>query len=304
MTRGFVTVATGKEEYYRQAYQLLRSFRLFHPDTPFAILCDRENEYTRAFTDTVILKNAQRSYLDKFFLLTDCPYDENIFIETDCLIYRSLDSFWELLAKEYDLTAFGYNECPPAFFEDPAYAAEKFLGSPDACAPAFNPGYLFIRRGGKCEAIFRDAMRIVAEIRADPAFDNDAELYCRGKVRDDPVLFLAMKRSGCACAADPFAGKCAFLPSVSKIRSISLSEGKLDLTVWRRPLTDCSLLHFSSRKAAQEGLYAQQTFVLDLICKGRGALTVKAAESRPVYLLFAVWKKISVFCKRKLRRKP
>ena len=47
MTRGFVTIATGSENYYRIARNLLRSYRLFTASPmPFALICDKENEYT------------------------------------------------------------------------------------------------------------------------------------------------------------------------------------------------------------------------------------------------------------------
>ena len=38
MTRGFVTVATGKEAYYRQAVNMLHSFKLHNPSAKMAIL--------------------------------------------------------------------------------------------------------------------------------------------------------------------------------------------------------------------------------------------------------------------------
>ena len=292
MTRGFVTLATGDDRYYQQAFNLLRSFRLFNPDAPFAILCDRTNQWTKAFSDTVILENAQRSYLDKFFLLTDCPYDENIFIEPDCLVYHNLDHFWKLLSKDYDLTSFGGNQCQLVFFSDREYAAEKFLGSKDALVPNFNPGYLFIRNGSVCRSIYEDAMRIIEAIKEDPRLNQDTWLISRNTIRDDPVFFLAMKKNGCGCAEDTFVGKCVFLPSpnLTRIRQISLSRGKLDVD-WYRPLTDCNILHFSSRRTREEGLYPQQVMVLNLIYQGWDGRIIRIAESKPVFLLLDVYKK-------------
>lgn len=50
MTRGFITIATGKELYYQLAQNLLKSYRLYSRNPmPFAILCDRENTYTEQF---------------------------------------------------------------------------------------------------------------------------------------------------------------------------------------------------------------------------------------------------------------
>ena len=99
MVRGFVTLATSNIKYYKMALNMLKSFRLHNPGVPFAIVCDRENEITAEFDDVVILEKANGDYRDKFSLLVNAPYDENIFIEPDCLIYRNLDFFWELLSK-------------------------------------------------------------------------------------------------------------------------------------------------------------------------------------------------------------
>lgn len=42
MTRGFITLATGKELYYQLARNLLMSYRLYTQNPmPFAIMCDR-----------------------------------------------------------------------------------------------------------------------------------------------------------------------------------------------------------------------------------------------------------------------
>lgn len=93
MVRGFVTLATGNEKYYKMAVNMLHSFKVHNPKAKMAILCDRENEYTDEFDDAVILENVNGNYKDKFRLLVDSPYEESIFIEPDCLIYHNLDFF-------------------------------------------------------------------------------------------------------------------------------------------------------------------------------------------------------------------
>ena len=56
MKQGFVTIATGDAQYYRMARTLLRSYRQNCPQPlPFAILCDRENEFTAEFERTLSL---------------------------------------------------------------------------------------------------------------------------------------------------------------------------------------------------------------------------------------------------------
>lgn len=301
MIRGFVTLATGDEEYYRLASNLLSSFRLFDQETPFAIICDRENQYTKAFTDTVILKDANRNYLDKLSVLTSCPYDENIFIESDCLVYHNLNHFWKLLSGVYDLTSFGGNDCEVPFLENPKYAAEKLLGDRDALISTFNPGYFFVRRGETCNKIYVDAIEMARTIFEDPVLRHEPWLFCKNNLRDDPLIWLAMTKNGCRCIESPFVGKCVFLPSIKKIDRISLSQGKLD-AFWFHPLTDCNILHFSTRRVKQEGLYLHQTIVLRLLEKGHHGWYIRILESKPVWFLFDFGRKNAVKIKNKLKR--
>lgn len=297
MTRGFITVATGKDNYYIQALNLLHSFKLFNPETPFAILCDRENEYTKEFDDVVIIDNPKISYLDKFRILTDCPYDENIFIETDCLVYHSLDNLWDLLSCEYDFSSFGWNDAGlKIWFTDEMYGAEKFLGGKNAM-PLFNPGYLFIRKGQAVLKMYDDAMSIIDSIMSDEKLSGgngheaDKHLFVNGNLRDDPVFALAMQRSGFRCAQRPKYGKCIALPSVKEIYRISFSEGKLDV-YQNRKYEDCNILHFSSKRVNEDGLYLQQILALNLIMKKSNSLLIKIAESRLMFTVLNFYKKI------------
>ena len=111
MTRGFVTIATGSENYYRIARNLLRSYRLFTASPmPFALICDKENEYTEEFDSVVVLENPLRSYVDKLFIPDFTPFDETIFIDSDCLAYRDLNAFWDAFENGPDFSAFGKNK--------------------------------------------------------------------------------------------------------------------------------------------------------------------------------------------------
>lgn len=53
MTRGFITLAVGKDFYYELANNLLLSYRKKTPPAarvPWTIVCDRENQWTVNFT--------------------------------------------------------------------------------------------------------------------------------------------------------------------------------------------------------------------------------------------------------------
>ena len=89
--KGFVTIATGQERYYKLARNLLHSYRLFAKDPfPFAIISDRENEYTSEFDKVIVISDASNSYNDKLKLFRELPFEETIFIDADSLAYGDL----------------------------------------------------------------------------------------------------------------------------------------------------------------------------------------------------------------------
>ena len=107
-SRGFVTMATGKDEYFILAQNLLRSYH-FHTRSPmpFAIICDRENEYTADFDAVVLMDHPQHSFFDKLRLPELAPFDETIFIDADCLAYRDLNGLWEIFKDGPDFGTLG-----------------------------------------------------------------------------------------------------------------------------------------------------------------------------------------------------
>ncbi len=295
MTRGFVTLATGSDKYYEMAVNMLRSFRYHNPGAKMAILCDKENEYTAEFDDAVVLDNVHGSYKDKFRLLVDSPYDENIFIEPDCFIYRNLDFFWDILSAESDYSSFGWNDSPLNIWfksEESQNEIKKYLPDVESF-PLFNPGYFFIRKGEKCEKMYRDCMDIADYIMNNPILKNDDGLLCNGKLRDDPVLSLAMEVNGFVCNAKPKVGKCISLPSKCHIDTIDFKNGILDVTEKNgRKLENCSILHFSSRRVFEDGLYPWQNIIIWLVTKGKKGLCLKLWENKITLIFFNFFLKL------------
>ena len=95
LTKGIITIATGNERYYKMALYLLYSLRISNPEMKMAIITDKQNLCTNEFDDVVILEEPHKSYLDKLDLLIRCPYDENIFIDADSLVFSNIDYLWK-----------------------------------------------------------------------------------------------------------------------------------------------------------------------------------------------------------------
>ena len=146
-SKGFVTIATGRDEYYRLAHNLLLSYKYFTKSPlPFALLCDRENEYTSDFDQIVLMDDVYRTSLDKLKLLGLAPFEENIFIEADCLAYKDLNGLWDIFAGCPDFCTLGtrlslqsekgwFKRCDVGEFQDMVHFCIIFQG-----------GVYFIRR--------------------------------------------------------------------------------------------------------------------------------------------------------------
>ena len=101
-------MATGREEYYILARNLLRSYHFHSRSTvPFAIICDRENKYTADFDAVVLMDHPRHSFFDKLRLPELAPFDETIFIEADCLAYHDLNGLWEIFKDGPDFGTLG-----------------------------------------------------------------------------------------------------------------------------------------------------------------------------------------------------
>ena len=190
MTRGFITIATGKEQYYKIAANLLASYRHFSSNpVPFAILCDRTNEYTALFDDVVILEHPLFSYVDKVALPDYVPYDENIFIDADSLAYRDLNDFWAYFEGAPDFTAFGASyplDCKYGWFKPQDVGSYK---DSIEFIPDFIGGVYFIRKTEELRTFSKTCADVMAS-------------YYQYKFRqfkdpcDEPIFALAMAVHG------------------------------------------------------------------------------------------------------------
>lgn len=289
-SRGFVTLATGDEKYYRYAKNLLYSYRLHNISLPFAILCDRENEYTKEFDKVVVLENTTATYSDKFRVLVDSPYDETVFIESDCLVYHNLEEMFRLLSSGDDFTAFGVNDDDiKVWFSKPEQLKGKY-GGLFSSIPVFNPSYFFVRKSELTQKIYRDTKEVSDWLIQNRPIDGKIALFCKGMLRDDVVFSMVMKLNGCRCVAHPSVGKCIYYPNTKRINKINVISGMLDV-VQDKEYKHCNLLHFSSRRCMEEGLYLQQSMMLNMHQKHFPKWIVKWTGLKATYLKYNFFRK-------------
>ena len=189
--RGFLTVATGDEHYYKIARELLRSYRKFTKDPlPFAILADRENEYTREFDRVVLLEQPTNSYLDKLSLYEYLPFDEGIFIDADCLAYGDLNELFAHFQQADDFSCYG--RVLPLTDRTGWFNYEDLgpLQSRVSYCVGLHGGIYYLRRTEKTAEVFAEARQIAADYK---------KYHFKGKFAtpgDEPILALSMALHG------------------------------------------------------------------------------------------------------------
>lgn len=256
--KGFVTIATGKDEYYRLAHNLLLSYKFFtKKPLPFALICDRKNEYTSDFDQIVLMENPYCTSLDKLKLINLSPFEGNIFIEADCLAYKDLNGLWDIFEGCPDFCTLGtrlslqsekgwFRRCDVGEFQDMIHFCLIFQG-----------GVYFIRRrqdglgffSKVCEYVHKNYKKYRFRFFSEPqeeAIFSLASAICNYPPQMD------WKKVFC------------YLP-MSDILKIDISKGILEYTMIRHSETffynDKFLVHFGT-SATRKALYNEQVQIL------------------------------------------
>lgn len=191
-SRGFVTIATGDIHYYLLAEALLHSYRRNGGGAwPFAVIAEKENEYTRDFDRVVLMPNPSHSYMDKLRLFDCLPFDETIFIDADCLVYGQIDTWWEYFIQSGDVSCFGYA------YDDLSSKRGWFLydgmgefRTQISFIPSFSGGVYYVRKTPTAARVFEYAKYAAAHYREYPFAIFEAPA-------DEPVLAFGMAVCGC-----------------------------------------------------------------------------------------------------------
>lgn len=262
-SKGFVTIATGKEEYYRLAHNLLLSYKYYaKKPLSFALLCDQENEYTADFDQVILMDKPYYTSLDKLKLPDLAPFEENIFIEADCLAYKDLNGLWDIFNGGPPFCVLGtrlslqsekgwFKRCDIGELQDVIHFCIIFQG-----------GVYYIRKREHSLSFF-------SEIR-DYVFNNYKRY--RFKFFTEPQEEAIFALASAICNYPPqmdWKKVFCYLP-MSAIHKMDISKGVLEYTMTRDSGTffynDKFLVHFGT-KATREALYKEQAEMLHSIIK-------------------------------------
>lgn len=96
--RGVIYVATG-EVCSTEVVHSVKSLKQSNPNIPVTVYTDKENSLklvdTKYFEKVEVIDEPQFTWNDKMFGFSETPYEKTVFIDTDTLIWGSIDSLFE-----------------------------------------------------------------------------------------------------------------------------------------------------------------------------------------------------------------
>ena len=188
---GFITMAYGKEKYLDQAVALARSVKYHMPDQPIALVTDRTERYAPFDTQITMEEYSRAGTVLKTLIYKYSPYDETLFIDSDCLVTR--DCTPELGAiRAYDFSpvvnTYLTDGDSDLWLNDVGKALRKVGGKR---FPKFNGGVYFFRKNARAQEIFEEAEEMRARQKELGILDFDA-----AGPGEETLIGLAMAKLG------------------------------------------------------------------------------------------------------------
>ena len=187
--RGIVTLAHGHRRYIGMAKTLGRTLRLHCDHIPRAVITDADDpELDRLYHIRIPFRPElgtgmeQKLSLDRY-----SPFEQTLFIDSDCLVVRDIDTLWALFS-DVPVGVIGSPMCDGYWFGDVAKICAHFHV---ASIPRFNSGLLYFDASDQAAALFASAREIMAryeELGFTPML--------RGSRNDEPVLAFALAIHG------------------------------------------------------------------------------------------------------------
>ena len=181
---GILTIALGEKRYIEMAKMLALSLLKTNPGIERAIISDADKDEFDNLYDIYIpcdptLGNGinQKLYLDKY-----TPFEETLFIDSDCLVFNALDDMIAL-CREHAFVVFGDQINSGEWYMDVAEMCKKFNL---ASIPLFNGGTYYFNDLTIATAIYSRARQLKANY-AGLGFHE-----FRGSVNEEPLIAVAM----------------------------------------------------------------------------------------------------------------
>ena len=191
-------MAYGRKEYIHMAEALLRSYRRFSPDRPFAIITNEENRdrASKSFDSVIILNSSYGSgVVQKLALDIYTCFSETIFVDSDCLFYKDPEILWQSYAnKPFCIRGWRHvtgnteyeTKRPYEFVKDiPFFLRQLSIKQ----LPHINSGVIYFDDSSKAHSVFQLARNIYQK-REGMGFVS----FKGAPINDEPALAAAMEK--------------------------------------------------------------------------------------------------------------
>lgn len=269
MTKGFITVATGNEQYYKIAQNLLRSYRFTTKEPlPFAILCEEENEYTKEFDVVKVYSEATRSYLDKLEMFDLLPFDINIFIDADCLVFNDINRLFDIFENGDDFCCYGRVlplDDKTGWFEYDNLNDD--LKSQIDYVVGLHGGIYYMRRTEKTKKVLDDAKTFSK---------NYADYKFKGKFQtpgDEPVVALSMAINKCKPITHDLSSIICWWEHENNF-DLDISKG---VALCKNNGINTDIIHWGTR-FTRSIPYLKQLSILELLIAGKSGKDIKRSN--------------------------
>lgn len=287
LTKGFVTVATGKEQYYKIAQNLLRSYRFTTKESlPFALLCEEENEYTKEFDVVKVYPEATRSYLDKLEMFDLLPFDINIFIDADCLAFRDINRLFDIFENADDFCCYG--RVLPLDDKTGWFEYENLnedLQKQISYVVGLHGGIYYIRKTEKAKSVF-DCAKEFSKNYADYKFKGKFETP-----GDEPVIALSMAVNDCKPIAFDLTSLICYWEHENQFR-FNIEKG---VAAAKSINTYTDIVHWGTR-FTYSLQYKKSVAAMELSLKNKGGFIIGISNLRYSFLM--ICQRISNIAKR------
>ena len=160
--RGVITLAYGPPRFVEQARSLAHSLQLHAPHLPRTLVTDSHDpSILKLFTEVIPYRPEFGSGVrQKIFLDHYSPYEETLFIDSDCLVLGKLDSFWTAFAgQSFGVPGYRYLKRGE---EDPYLDVDHALDTLNVSTlPKFNGGTYYFTRSARTTEFFNTARNLL-----------------------------------------------------------------------------------------------------------------------------------------------
>jgi hypothetical protein len=193
LKRAILTIATGKKLYLDMAVNLARSFWLWNADSgiDFYLATDQPNDLPddiKSFVKIIPIKPGElgEGFSPKLHLDKLAPTGQTLFVDSDCLIYGSLEAIFEKF-KGRPVSVVGGYITSGEWFGDVSVVCKKFNIKQ---IPKFNGGIYYIENGIKATEVYDKAREL------EIIYDEIGFIRLRGRPNDEVLMALAMELTG------------------------------------------------------------------------------------------------------------